>query len=128
MPVKEDRSVGWTRRSAAVSLLLSMETYRREIGLRVVALREQRRWTQEDLAHASDLSVKTVSRLENGRHDGRRSTIEKVAKALGVDQEVLLGPPPKPLGLGETNGHDPVIADLAAEVKRLGDLVTELLE
>jgi transcriptional regulator with XRE-family HTH domain len=132
MPVKEDRSVGWTKRSAAVSLLLAMENYRRETGLRVVQLREQRGWTQEDLAHAAEISVKTVSRLENGRHDGRRSTVERIAKALGVDEAALLGKPPAPLGLaaqpnGNGNGEDPAIAELAAAVKSLGDQMAEIL-
>lgn len=130
MPVKDDRSVGWTRRSAAVSLLLAMENYRRETGLRVVQLREQHGWTQEDLAHAAEVSVKTVSRLENGRHDGRRSTVERIAKALGVDEATLLGKPPPPLGLGahtNGNGKDPAIAELVAAVNRLGDQMTEIL-
>jgi transcriptional regulator with XRE-family HTH domain len=106
MPVNSDRSVGWTKRSAAVTVLLAMEEHRKRAGLRLVQLREARAWNQEDLAHESGLSVKTISRFENGRHDGRRSTLKALAAALGVDESDIVGAPPAPLGLGERNGSD----------------------
>lgn len=98
--------MGWTRRSVGVSLLLAMEAHRKAAGLRVVQLREARDWTQEDLAHAAELSVKTISRFENGRHDGRRTTVDRIATALGVQKAVIEGEPPAPLGLGENGTQD----------------------
>lgn len=94
--------MGWTPRSAAVSVLLAMEDHRKQAGLRLVRLREERGWNQEDLAHHSGLSVKTISRFENGRHDGRRATIKAITDALKVNESDLLGELPIPLGLGPT--------------------------
>lgn len=83
--------MGWTHRSLAVSVQLQMDEHRKQAGLKLVRLRDARGWNQEDLAHHANVSVKTVSRFENGRHDGRRSTIEKLAKALRVRPETLTG-------------------------------------
>lgn len=99
MEVKTVPSMGWTRKSAAVSVLLAMENHRKEAGQRLVRLREARGWNQEDLAHHAGVSVKTISRFENGRHDGRRSTIRSLVEALEISEADLLGPPPAPLGL-----------------------------
>lgn len=91
--------MGWTRTSAAATLLLAMEQHRKQAGQRVRALREARGWGQEDLSHRADLSVKTISRFENGRHDGRRGTVRAIAEALEVTELDILGPPPDVLGL-----------------------------
>jgi transcriptional regulator with XRE-family HTH domain len=112
MEVKTVPSMGWTRKSAAVSVLLAMENHRKEAGQRLVRLREAQGWNQEDLAHHSGLSVKTISRFENGRHDGRRSTIRNLTEALGVTERELLGPPPDPLGLGAESQLDRIEAKL----------------
>lgn len=117
--------MGWTKRSAAVSLLLSMEEHRKQAGLRLVQLRESRGWSQEDLAQHAKLSVKTVSRFENGRHDGRRDTIRKLLKALEVDETTLLGEPPVPLGLGPTQ-LDRIELKLDELLSRLPDPAEEI--
>lgn len=98
-------TMGWTRRSAAVTVLLAMEEQRKRMGQRVALLREQQHLTQEDLAHKADVSVKTVSRFENGKHEGRADTARKIAAALGVDPSDLM-PPVAPLGLGEPSQID----------------------
>lgn len=101
--------MGWTRKSAAVSVLLAMDEHRKQAGARVLQLREARHWTHEDLAHAAGLSVKTVSRFEKGRNEGRRSTVRKLAKALDVTEQYIIGEPPAPLGLRrDTEAEDPV--------------------
>lgn len=92
--------MGWTRRSVWDQVLRNMEEYRKEAGARLVALREARGWTQEDLAYHAKISVKTISRYENGHHDGRRSTLRQMARALKVSESDLLPPAPEPLGLG----------------------------
>jgi transcriptional regulator with XRE-family HTH domain len=92
-------SLGWTRRNAAASVLLALDVQRREVGRRVAKLLEDRSWTHEDLAHHASISVKTVSRVVNGRHEARNDTITRIAKALDVDKDDLW-PKTLPLGLG----------------------------
>jgi len=50
---------------------------------RIVNLRTQRGWTQELLAEASGITVRTVQRLEAG-NDASLDTLTRVAKALEV--------------------------------------------
>ncbi|GAB3776619.1 transcriptional regulator with XRE-family HTH domain [Nocardioides ginsengisegetis] len=50
------------------------------VGQRIKRLREQKRWTQGDLALRLDVTSKTVGNWENGRNDPRSSigALEKV--------------------------------------------------
>jgi transcriptional regulator with XRE-family HTH domain len=114
MPVKSVPTLGWTRRSAAISVLLVFEEQRKRAGERVVQLREAKSWTQEDLSARSGLSVKTVSRFENGRHEGRNETVRKLAKALRVNEIDITGPPPDPLGLSSEPEPPGIQEQLAA--------------
>lgn len=92
--------------------MLALDIQRREAGQRVVKLRESRGWNQEDLAHAADVSVKTVSRLENGHRESRRATLEAVAAALEVEPDDIL-PRPAPLGLGlDALTQEPAAAEI----------------
>jgi len=50
---------------------------------RIVELRTQRGWTQERLAEASGVTVRTVQRLEAG-NDASLDTLSRVGKALEV--------------------------------------------
>ncbi|MFT2749652.1 helix-turn-helix domain-containing protein [Clavibacter sp. Sh2036] len=52
-------------------------------GTRIVDLRTQRGWTQERLAEASGITVRTVQRLEAG-NDASLDTLTRVANALDV--------------------------------------------
>lgn len=109
-----------------------MEEYRREIGARIVRLRESRSLGQEDLAHEAGVSVKTISRLENGRHEGRQGTIRRVAQALDVEPSAIIGEPPVPLGLGQDGSSVraddglSMLADLALAVETLAERLDQM--
>lgn len=92
--------MAWTKRSVALTLVAVAEEQRRAAGLRIVQLREARGWSQETLAAEAGVSVKSVSRLENGRLDARRSTVEKLANALEVPVGDITPAQVPPLGLG----------------------------
>lgn len=62
-------------------------------GYNIRILRQQMGLSLRALASAADIDVAALSRLEAGTSDGRRSTIEKIAKALAVSWEVLYSPP-----------------------------------
>lgn len=57
---------------------------RRQLGLRIQALRLQRGLTQEQLAEAVGRSVDTVSNIETGRLGTRIDTASKLAAVLGT--------------------------------------------
>lgn len=60
------------------------------LGPNLKAAREEREWTQEDLAHHAGIQPAEISRIETGKRDLRLSTIERLAKALGIPPSRLL--------------------------------------
>jgi len=60
------------------------------MAAKLKALRERRGLTQEQLSEKSGVSRTYLARLETGRQDPTLSTLEKLAKALGVKVGKLL--------------------------------------
>ena len=54
------------------------------VGNAIKNKREEKGWTQVQLAEASGLPQSHVSRLESGVHSPSFTTLEKIAKALGT--------------------------------------------
>ena len=61
-----------------------------KIGMRIKALREQREWSQEELAARAGISRGYLARLETGRHEPTITMLGKIAKALRVKLTKLL--------------------------------------
>ncbi len=57
---------------------------RRDLGLRVRALRQKRKWSQEDLAHESGLARSFTGAIERGEKDLRLTTLVKLANTFGI--------------------------------------------
>lgn len=60
-------------------------------GDRVRQLREERNWTQQDLAARWGATVAEVSRVENAHRDMLASRLVDLAVALGVQTDFLVG-------------------------------------
>ncbi len=58
-------------------------------GQLIKELRLKKGITQEDLAAKTDISVRTIQRIESGDVDPRAYTLQSIAAALEVDFEVL---------------------------------------
>ena len=68
----------------------------------IYELRQKKGWTQQQLAEATGLSVKMVSKLENGDTKIAHYALEKIAEALGCKKAELLGEEPaEPLSARE---------------------------
>lgn len=67
------------------------------LGQRLLALRGERGWTQQQLADASGVPQQTISRLERAySRRGYPETILALAEALGVQPRDLLPKEAKP--------------------------------
>ena len=64
-------------------------------GARLAALRQERGWTQADLAKRLDGTVKMVTYYEREVVNPTARTLSKLAAAFGVDPAVLLGSKPQ---------------------------------
>ena len=93
------------------------------LGENLGRFRKARNLSQEELAESAGVAVDTVARIERGeRQTTRAATLDKLAKALGVEPSALLGvlPPPH-----EPSSHD--VSDLrraltvSAEIPGLAD-------
>ena len=60
------------------------------LGQNLRAARETREWTQEELGQRSGVQAGEISRIEAGKRDPRVSTVEKLARAIGVPPGRLL--------------------------------------
>ncbi len=63
---------------------ISLVDIRKKFGRRIIGLRGERDWTQEDLAAASGISTRSISSIENGVYSVTLDTIQKLARGLGV--------------------------------------------
>jgi transcriptional regulator with XRE-family HTH domain len=63
------------------------------LGKLVVAARQDRGWTQADLARKARCHLNTIVSLEKSHLQTRVSTIRHVARALGVPADDLLTAP-----------------------------------
>jgi len=61
-----------------------------ETGKLVKELRTKKGMTQEELADKTEVSARTIQRIENGEVDPRAYTLQMIAKALDVDFSVFV--------------------------------------
>ncbi len=76
------------RAAAQVSVI---EPVRADSGSLIKKARKERNWTQADLAQATGMKRCNISRLESGAHRPSLTTLERVAQALGIKAQRLLG-------------------------------------
>lgn len=60
-----------------------------KVGLKIKELRIKKGMTQEELAEKTELSARTIQRIENGEVDPRAYTLQMIAKALEVDYSMF---------------------------------------
>lgn len=61
------------------------------IGKRISELRKEKSWSQTDLAKAVDVSRDIIGKYERGEHSPSIEIATKLAEALGVSVDYLLG-------------------------------------
>jgi transcriptional regulator with XRE-family HTH domain len=59
-------------------------------GLRVKYFREQKNWSQEDLAEESGLHRTYISGIERGRRNPTIQILNRIAVALDIEPSLLL--------------------------------------
>lgn len=66
---------------------------RKVVGDNIRALREDRDIAQDELAHQSDIHPTYLSGVETGKRNITLNVLERIARALGVSEEVLVRRP-----------------------------------
>lgn len=65
-----------------------------EIGKKIRRLRDERGWTQTQLAITASVSVPLIQKIESGKSPSTRRSLSKIAMALGMTTNELAGPLP----------------------------------
>jgi transcriptional regulator with XRE-family HTH domain len=68
-----------------------MHPYFKRLGSRLRAARQAKGWTQQELAERTGLTAAFLSYLENGSRSGSLESLVKLAEALSLEPELLLG-------------------------------------
>ena len=55
-----------------------------QLGMRIRFLRQQLRWSQEDLALSANVNKNYISDLENGRRNPSLDILERIAVAFNI--------------------------------------------
>jgi putative transcriptional regulator len=61
-----------------------------KIGKRIIQLREQKGWSQSDLARACNKDRQAIEKLENGKVNPTLYTLLEIADALEVELKILV--------------------------------------
>jgi transcriptional regulator with XRE-family HTH domain len=70
--------------SVRVTLLKTAANGKHTLGKRVRALREKRKWSQEELAHRGGLARSFTGAIERGEKDLRLTTLVKLANTFKI--------------------------------------------
>ncbi|MDY6003346.1 MAG: helix-turn-helix transcriptional regulator [Bacilli bacterium] len=63
-----------------------------QLGMRIVYLRKQRGWTQEELSFQSGINKNYICDMENGRRNPSLEIIERLAISFGISiSDLFLG-------------------------------------
>lgn len=60
-----------------------------QLGMRIKFLRNERGWSQEDLALEANINKNYLSDLENGRRNPSLDILERIANAFGMSLSEL---------------------------------------
>lgn len=92
-----------------------------DIGNRIKNLREASNLTQKELADKIQLNHSVLSRIESGERPARDEEIKKIAKALDVSSDYILG-------ITDVKNPSDEISDALEDDKELADFWNKLKE
>lgn len=69
---------------------MTRDTLKKELGKRIIELREQKGWSQADLARACNKDRQAIEKLENGKVNPTLFTLLEVANALEISLSKLV--------------------------------------
>ncbi len=71
-------------------MVIDKQNFGMKTGKLVKQLRIEKGMTQEELAHQTEVSTRTIQRIENGDVDPRAYSLQMIAKALDVDYSLFV--------------------------------------
>ena len=69
---------------------MNKDELKKKVGKRIVELREQKEWTQSDLARECGKDRQAIEKLENGKVNPTVYSLYEISKALKIELYQLL--------------------------------------
>lgn len=69
---------------------MTKDALKKKVGNRIVELREQKGWTQSDLARECEKDRQAIEKLENGKVNPTAYSLFEISKALKIELYQLL--------------------------------------
>ncbi|MDQ1097059.1 MULTISPECIES: helix-turn-helix domain-containing protein [Chryseobacterium] len=69
---------------------MTRDQLKKALGARIIELREQKGWSQSDLARACNKDRQAIEKLENGKVNPTLYTLLELANALEISLPVLV--------------------------------------
>ena len=69
---------------------MTRDKLKKKIGQRIVEFREQKGWSQSDLARACDKDRQAIEKIENGKVNPTLYTLFEIANALEISLSKLV--------------------------------------
>ena len=91
-------------------------------GERIKSAREDKDILQQELANVINMNVSVLSRIEKGIRPIRDDELVRIARALQVSTDYLLGTEKDKLMSADGYYHDPEVASIANEMKENPDI------
>jgi transcriptional regulator with XRE-family HTH domain len=76
----------------AIRILDDVDAVRRRVADRIIELRAQRGWSQEELGARSGLTYKFIGEVERGQKSPSLDSLGRLAQGFGLDIGELFGP------------------------------------
>ena len=89
-----------------------------EIGKKIKSIREAKGMTAKDVISAVDMGAAMYSRIETGKTEPLLSSLEKIAKALGVSLSDFFSPED---AIADVNSYDCSLMEKAKAIEALSD-------
>lgn len=108
--------------AAGARILDDVDAVRRRVADRIIELRAQRGWSQEELGARSGLTYKFIGEVERGQKSPSLDSLARLAQGFGLDIGELFGP---------TSGREPyprLAADPLAAVREARDSLDRVLD
>lgn len=112
-----------TKQVEAARLALMSALYRQQVGQKIKKRREQLGLKQHELAEMVGVQVREIPRWENGHSLGRAENLEKVAGALDLTIQELMGNIKAENKRATTKEQ---ISKMSAEIKELNQRIVNL--
>ena len=106
------------QKSSRLATFVVFKTTKMDLGEQIKRIRTAKGLSQKEVLNISGLDKAQFSRIENGKTDPSFTTLEKIAKALGISISELFATTDE---IKEVNSHDKTVMEKVSLIESLND-------